>query len=235
MRQPRAGEEQAALIGKMRIERVPLNAGALGDHAERRLRRADAAVQIDRGFDDALPGLRLLLGAALEGVGPCHSISLHTYVHPLLTSPPNFTTHICTMKLSAVHRRRLAPVNPLIAWRNMETKISEIADGIYRLSTYRAGHRPARRLHLQPVSGPRRRAADVPHRPAQDVPAQPRRRQPHHPARAPALDRLRPLRGRRVRRDERMARGRAAGDRPRTARPAAWCRSTISRTARRAC
>ena len=59
-------------------------------------RRADAAVQVDRGFDDAAPGFRLLLGAALEGVGPRHvnfiahicafiidklvNISLHTYV-----------------------------------------------------------------------------------------------------------------------------------------------------------
>ena len=56
----------------MRIERMALNAGPLGDHAERRARRADAAVQVDRGFDDALPGLRLLLGAAFEGVGPRH-------------------------------------------------------------------------------------------------------------------------------------------------------------------
>ncbi len=72
LRQPRAGQIKAPLIGKMRIERVPLNAGPLGHHADRRERRSDAAVQIDGGFDDALPGLRLLLGAALEGVGPCH-------------------------------------------------------------------------------------------------------------------------------------------------------------------
>ena len=62
----------------MRIERVALNAGALRDHAERRARRADAAVQVDRGFDDAPPGFRLLLGTALEGVGPGHVISLHS-------------------------------------------------------------------------------------------------------------------------------------------------------------
>ena len=70
--QSRAGQAQAALVGEMRIERVALHAGALGHHAEGRLRRADAAVQLDRGLDDALPGLRLLLGAALEGVGPGH-------------------------------------------------------------------------------------------------------------------------------------------------------------------
>ena len=34
LRQPGAGQEEAALVGKMRIERVPLNAGALGHHAD---------------------------------------------------------------------------------------------------------------------------------------------------------------------------------------------------------
>jgi hypothetical protein len=29
-------------------------------------------VQLDGGFDDAAPGLRLLLGTAPEGVGPLH-------------------------------------------------------------------------------------------------------------------------------------------------------------------
>ncbi len=56
----------------MRIERVPLNAGALGHHADGGERRADAAVQIHGRFDDAPPGFRLLLGAAFEVVGPGH-------------------------------------------------------------------------------------------------------------------------------------------------------------------
>ena len=30
------------------------------------------AVQLDRGFDNSLPGLGLLPGPALQGIGPCH-------------------------------------------------------------------------------------------------------------------------------------------------------------------
>ncbi len=66
----------------------------------------------------------------------------------------------------------------------VETRISEIASGIYRLSTFVPRHRPARGLLFQPVPGSRRRAADVSHRLAQDVSAQPRRREPAYPARA---------------------------------------------------
>jgi hypothetical protein len=50
---------------------VALNAGMLRDHAEAGGRRADAAVQTDRGLDDTAPRLRLLLGAAPERVFPC--------------------------------------------------------------------------------------------------------------------------------------------------------------------
>ena len=81
----RAGEQQAALVGKMRIEGVPLHAGAFRHHAHRGGRGTDAAVQRDGGFHDPLPGLGLLLGAAPQGVGPGHVISLHSSVHPILT------------------------------------------------------------------------------------------------------------------------------------------------------
>ena len=80
----RAGEIEAALVGKVRVERMALHAGAIGDHADRRRCWADAAVQIHGGFHDALPGLGLLLGAAFQGVSARH-FSLHKYVHPLLT------------------------------------------------------------------------------------------------------------------------------------------------------
>jgi hypothetical protein len=40
----RAGKVQAALIGELRVERMALNAGPLGHHAEGREPRADAAV-----------------------------------------------------------------------------------------------------------------------------------------------------------------------------------------------
>ena len=98
----------------------------------------------------------------------------------------------------------------------METKISEIADGIYRLSTFVPEIAPPAGFTFNQflVLG------DEPllfHTgPAQDVPARSATLWPAHPARAPALDRLRPLRGRRVRRDERVARGRAATRRSRT-------------------
>ena len=66
----------------MRIKSVPLNAGPFRHHADGGERGTDAAMQIDGGFDNALSGLCLLLGAALEGVFPGHIISLHSYVHP---------------------------------------------------------------------------------------------------------------------------------------------------------
>jgi hypothetical protein len=49
---------------------VALNARPHGHHADGRARRSDAAVQLDGGLDDALPGLGLLLGTPFEGVGP---------------------------------------------------------------------------------------------------------------------------------------------------------------------
>lgn len=71
-REAGARGEQAPLIRKMCIERVPLHPCPLRHHAECRLRRPNAAVQIDRSLDDALSRFRLLLGAPLERVGPGH-------------------------------------------------------------------------------------------------------------------------------------------------------------------
>jgi glyoxylase-like metal-dependent hydrolase (beta-lactamase superfamily II) len=94
-------------------------------------------VQIHGGFDDALPGLRLLLGAALQGVSAGHSISLHKYVHPLLTVA-RISLYICVLSnLTYVHRPPVFfPKLILVMEEFMETKVSEIASGIYRLSTY---------------------------------------------------------------------------------------------------
>ena len=54
---------------------------------------------------------------------------------PLLTGRPNFTTHICIIKLTYCPPR-LQPEPIAMMEEFMETKISEIADGIYRLSTF---------------------------------------------------------------------------------------------------
>ena len=116
----------------------------------------------------------------------------------------------------------------------METKIAEIADGIYRLSTYVPEIAPPAGFAFNQflVLG------DEPllfHTGLRKMfPLGPRGGRTDHPARAPALDRLRPLRGRRVRRDERVAGGGAAGAGRARRRPAAWCRSTTWPTARRA-
>jgi hypothetical protein len=72
LHQAGARGQEAALVGKVRIEGVPLHAGALRHHAERRRCRPDAAVQINRRLDDALPRLSLLLGAFFQGVSPGH-------------------------------------------------------------------------------------------------------------------------------------------------------------------
>ncbi len=103
----------------------------------------------------------------------------------------------------------------------METKIAEIADGIYRLSTFVPQIAPPAGFAFNQFLVLGDEPLMFHTGPAQDVSAQPRRARPHHPAGEAALDRLRPLRGRRVRRDERMAGGRAATPRSRTARPAA--------------
>jgi hypothetical protein len=59
---------------------MALHARLLGDHADRGLCRPDPAVQVDRGLDDSLPRLRLLLGAPPQRIGA-------TFFH---------CTHMCT-------------------------------------------------------------------------------------------------------------------------------------------
>lgn len=68
----RARKHKAPLIREVCIKRMALHACAFGNHAERRRCRTDARVQIDSRLDDALARLRLLLRAALEGVGSGH-------------------------------------------------------------------------------------------------------------------------------------------------------------------
>jgi flavorubredoxin len=112
----------------MGIKRVPLNAGLLCNHAERRERRTDTTVQVYCSFDDAAPCFSLLLGAALEGVGPGHiNLIAHSCVFIIdngVIFHYTYMYHESKLKSTLVWRKR------------METKISEIADGIYRLSTY---------------------------------------------------------------------------------------------------
>jgi hypothetical protein len=71
----------------MRVEGVPLNAGALGNHADRGECRADRAVQLDDGFDNAPPRGCLGLGTSLQGVGPGHG---------------NFITRLCASIVDAL-------------------------------------------------------------------------------------------------------------------------------------
>ena len=106
----------------------------------------------------------------------------------------------------------------------METKIDEIADGIFRLSTYVPDIAPPAGFTFNQflVLGDEplmfhtglRKMFPLNRDALGRIIA----------ARAPALDRLRPFRGRRMRRDERVAGRGAAGAGRRMARPAAWSR-----------
>ena len=57
--------KKAALVGKMRIQSMPLHVRLFGDHAQCRLRRSDRAVQLERRLGYPSAGFSLLLGAAL--------------------------------------------------------------------------------------------------------------------------------------------------------------------------
>ena len=92
----------------------------------------------------------------------------------------------------------------------METTIDEIAPDIFRLSTL-VPEVGTGRVLVQPVPRPRRRAVPVPHRDAPAVPAGVGGRRLARAARRPALDLLRPRRGRRVRFDEPVPRRCAQG------------------------
>src|SRR5262245_43013931 len=115
----------------MRVQRMALNAGPFGDHAEGRKRRPDAAVQIDGRFDDASPRLRLLLSAPLEGVGSAHFRCTRACIH---------IDRLAYFRYTQLYSEISADVHRLPAGRAtekiMETRISEIADGIYRFSTF---------------------------------------------------------------------------------------------------
>ena len=115
-------------------------------------------------------------------------------------------------------------------WRRAPTRSPT---GIYRISTFVPGDRPARGLHVQPVPG----AADEPllfHTGMRQLfPRSPPRWRRVTARGDAALDHLRARRGRRVRRDERVPRRRARTRRSPTARSAAWSRSTTWPTGRR--
>ena len=84
-RQPGAGKKQFPLGRKMRIDRVPLHARALGDGADARARRSQLGVQINGRLDDAAAGFRLILGASLQAYSGV-SESLHSYCTLILTA-----------------------------------------------------------------------------------------------------------------------------------------------------
>ena len=93
----------------------------------------------------------------------------------------------------------------------MYTKIDEIAPDIFRLSTLVPDVAP-RRVHVQPVPRPRRasRSCSTPAC-ASSIPLVSDAVVEAHPDRGPAMDLLRPRRGRRVRGDEPVPRRRAEG------------------------
>src|SRR5262249_54183575 len=76
--EPGARHDQAALVGEVRIERVTLHTGALGNHAEGGRRRPKARMQFDSGLHDTLAGLGLLFGTSLLGVGPRQNFTART-------------------------------------------------------------------------------------------------------------------------------------------------------------
>src|SRR5438094_553338 len=81
----RAGEGR--FVGEVAVDGDPSYLGALGDLAHCCRRRPDRLVQLDRGLDDPLPGLVLVLGATLELIRAAH---------------PNDST-CCTAKLDMLH------------------------------------------------------------------------------------------------------------------------------------
>src|SRR5439155_21932766 len=70
---PAAGARECRLVGEVAVDGHPPDLRALGDLAHRRGLRSDRLVQLDRGLDDPLAGLILVLGAALELIGAAHS------------------------------------------------------------------------------------------------------------------------------------------------------------------
>ena len=91
----------------------------------------------------------------------------------------------------------------------IETTTDEIADNVFRFSTFV----PDSQHRVQPVLGACGAAAALPHRLARPVPARVRSGGPGDTHRRSAVDRVRSRRGRRMRRDEPVPRGRPARDR----------------------
>jgi hypothetical protein len=69
--------EERAVVGEVRVDRVPFHAGPFGDPADRRPRGADGRVQVDGGLDDALPRLRLPPGPLLQLILPLHCTEVY--------------------------------------------------------------------------------------------------------------------------------------------------------------
>jgi hypothetical protein len=65
----RAGIEQSLLVGEVAVDGRPLDAGAIGDRADRGSRGPDRPVEVDRGLGDPQPGLFLELSPAPLAVG----------------------------------------------------------------------------------------------------------------------------------------------------------------------
>src|SRR5579859_259092 len=82
-----AGLEERARVREMPVEGEPLNARLLSDGGNRRPGRPDRLVQLHGGSHDAVPGLRLTLGPALELVLAGHGLADATTVEqtPLIT------------------------------------------------------------------------------------------------------------------------------------------------------
>ena len=93
-----ARAEEGLLVREVAIHRDPADAGALGDLADRRLRGADRLVELDRRFDDPLPGLVLLLRATLQLVSCGSSQTMIQDVSRNLTRVPEGCTVAVVVK-----------------------------------------------------------------------------------------------------------------------------------------
>lgn len=118
----------------MGIKRMPLHARLRGNHAEGCRCRSDARVQINGRIHNPLAGCRFLFGTPGFCVGPAHGNFDAQPCTLILTASVYFDTHICILKIQPCPRPIINPTSK--ASRNMETRVTEIADGIFRLSTW---------------------------------------------------------------------------------------------------
>ena len=105
----RAGGEQRVLVREVPVDGRAADAGALGDRADRGLRRAELLVQRDGALGDPPPRLLLELGAALHPVGT------------LLIG------HICPIILTDAARCRIFRATPLSNERRRRWKLQSQA------------------------------------------------------------------------------------------------------------